>query len=96
MKESKRLAVKSALLKAGFAGVTRAEFEADRLRFGTAFLRRIQEVEERFLVEKEYQGGFIVKWTLVGTRNVDPKAALRERLVPIGAVLGWEFLEVCP
>ena len=94
MKENKRLAVKSALLKAGFAGVTRAEFEADRLRFGTAWIRRCQELEADYIIEKRLDGQFITHWTLIGSRNRQPEAAVKERWIPMGSVLGWEFFEV--
>jgi len=94
MKNLKRKAVESTLLFARQAGVPREVFEAGRLVYGTAFIRRIQELEEKYIIEKDYKGGFITRWILTGRRNQEPKSADVPRELYIGTVCGVEWFEV--
>ncbi len=94
MKNSKRLATESALKLAGPRGLSREYLESQRLVFGTCFIRRLQELEADYIIEKRLDGQFITHWTLIGSRNRQPEAAVKERWIPIGSVCGWEFFEV--
>ncbi len=94
MNELKRKAIENALLAAGDKGVERERFEADRLAYGTAFMRRLEELEEIYTMDKEINGRFIKKWTITGRRNLFPIAADVPREIYIGTVCSVEWFEV--
>ncbi len=92
--KSKRIAIEVALRMAGSHGVDRAIFEADRHKFGTSFIRRLQELEEKLIIEKKLDGNFITRWTLIGSRNMQPVAAVKGKEIYIGSVANMNFFEV--
>ncbi len=95
MKTTKRKACLDDLLLAGVAGLSRLHFDGNRTRYGTSFMRRLQELEEEYIIEKQEIGGFLTHWTLIGSRNRQPQAAMKGREIYIGSVAGMEFYEVC-
>lgn len=94
MKSTKRHACLRALLDAGLSGVSRETFESDRMLYGSSWDRRLREIDETHILEKTLKGDFIVRWTLVGRRNLQPQAATKQREVYIGTLNGIAWHEV--
>ncbi len=101
MKATKREACKKALLEAGSLGVLRKTFEADRVRFGTSFIRRLQELEEEYEMEKLNElnlpagkHDFISRWIIGDPKPRQEAMKLSgKNEVFIGSALGWDFYE---
>lgn len=95
MKKSHQSNIFEELKKAGAQGLSRDFFEADRSRFGVAWLRRLQEIEESYFMEKSYKNDLISHWKL-GNRRLQQIKLIQERLIFMGQIAEMECYAVLP